>query len=310
MEFEHTPVLLNEVIEGLNLKKDGIYLDGTVGGGGHSYAILERIPKGLLIGIDKDASAIEKASEVLKPFGTQATLVRGDYEFFDDILDSLGIDLVDGILIDIGVSSHQLDEGERGFSYRYNAKLDMRMDRDQSLTAKDIVNRYSEEDLTRIFYEYGEESWAKRIAQFIVRDRNHKEINSTNELTEIIKAAIPKARRRDKGHPSRKVFQALRIETNDELGVLERTIERMVDRLKVGARLAIISFHSLEDRIVKEKFRFLSLPCICPPEIPVCMCDKEEKIKIITKKPITASKEEIKKNHRAESAKLRIAERI
>lgn len=310
MEFEHTPVLLNEVIEGLAIRPGGIYLDGTVGGGGHAYSILEHLNEnGRLIGIDKDDDALEKAREVLSPFKNQVDLVYGNYENFDSILDGLGIDSVDGILIDIGVSSHQLDDGERGFSYNYDALLDMRMDRNQKLTARDIVNRYNEEDLTRIFYDYGEEAWAKRIAQFIVRERENNEINTTNELTDIIKAAIPKAKRRDK-HPSRKVFQALRIETNDELGVLERSIDKMIVRLKPKGRLAIITFHSLEDRIVKEKFRYAALDCICPPEIPVCVCDKKKEINIITKKAITASEEELNRNRRARSAKLRIAEKI
>ncbi|NLM06349.1 MAG: 16S rRNA (cytosine(1402)-N(4))-methyltransferase RsmH [Tissierellia bacterium] len=311
MDFSHVSVLLKETIDGLNIKENGIYLDGTLGGGGHSQEILKKLGEdGKLIGLDKDIEAIEHTREKLSKYGDKLIIVNEDYEFFDRVLDDLGIELVDGILLDIGVSSYQFDQGERGFSYNYDAPLDMRMDRNSNLTAKKIVNEYSEDELTRIFYEYGEEKWAKRIAEFIVYERNNKEIETTFELTEIIKKAIPAAARRDGGHPSRQVFQALRIETNDELGKLKRSINRMVKRLNKGGRIAIISFHSLEDRIAKEEFKELSLDCVCPPEIPKCMCDKRREVKIITRKPIVASDMELEENHRARSAKLRIAERL
>lgn len=311
MEFSHAPVLLKETIDGLNIKENGIYLDGTLGGGGHSRQILERLGEnGRLIGLDKDIEAIEYTREKLSVYGEKFLAVNEDYEFFDKVLDDLGIELIDGILLDIGVSSYQFDKGERGFSYNYDAPLDMRMDRNSQLTAKKIVNEYSEDELTKIFYEYGEEKWAKRIAEFIVKDRKEKDIETTFELTEIIKKAIPSRVRREGGHPSRQVFQALRIETNDELGKLKRSINRMVKRLNKGGRIAVISFHSLEDRIVKEEFKELNLDCICPPEFPKCVCDKKREVKIITRKPIVAGKEELEFNHRSRSAKLRIAERL
>ena len=309
MDFEHKPVLVSEVIEGLSIKPSGIYVDGTVGGGGHSRLILEHLNKfGRLIGIDKDKEALAEAKRVLE--NKNATLVYGDYENFDTILDNLGIEKVDGILIDIGVSSYQLDFGERGFSYHSDAPLDMRMDRTQSLTAKEIINTYPKEKLCKIFYEYAQETWAARISDFIEKARAEKEIETTFELTEIIKAAIPKAKRRDGGHPSRKVFQALRIETNDELGVLERSIDRMISRLAPKGRLCVITFHSLEDRIVKDKFKYAALSCICPKELPICSCKKRQEIRIITKKAIAPDEKEIAENNRSRSAKLRIAEKI
>lgn len=310
MNFNHVPVLLSEVIDGLNIHPDGVYLDGTIGGAGHSLEIVRKLSeKGRLIGIDQDQYALEKSKEILRTYGDKAILVHSNYENFDRVLDQFGIDRIDGILLDIGVSSHQFDEGERGFSYQIDAPLDMRMDGASLLSARDIVNEYSSTKLQQILFEYGEEQWAKRIVDFIIKQRAVKPIETTLELVEIIKAAIPKKVRRDGGHPARKTFQALRIETNDELGVLERTIPRMVRRLKVGGRLAIITFHSLEDRIVKNSFKELYKDCICPPDIPNCICEKKREIEIITRKPIVATRSELERNHRARSAKLRVAER-
>lgn len=310
MEFKHIPVLLNEVMDGLNIRPDGIYVDGTLGGAGHSLEIVKKLStRGRLIGIDQDETALSKAREVLRDYEDRVSLVHSNYEHFDQVLDHLGIEQVDGILLDIGVSSYQFDEGERGFSYQFDAPLDMRMNTTSPLTAADIVNEYSETDLQEILFRYGEESWAKRIVEFIVKAREQKTIETTFELVEIIKAAIPKQVRRDGGHPARKTFQALRIAVNDELGVLERTVPKMVRRLRVGGRLAIITFHSLEDRIVKQSFKELYQDCICPPDIPNCICDKRREIEIITRKPIVASKMELENNYRARSAKLRVAER-
>ncbi len=310
MEFKHIPVLLNEVMDGLNIRPDGIYVDGTLGGAGHSLEIVKKLStKGRLIGIDQDEVALSKAKEVLQNYEDRVSLVHSNYEYFDQVLDDLGIEQVDGILLDIGVSSYQFDEGGRGFSYQSDAPLDMRMDTTSPLTAGDIINEYSETELQEILFRYGEESWAKRIVEFIVKARKQKTIETTFELVEIIKAAIPKQVRRDGGHPARKTFQALRIAVNDELGVLERTVPKMVRRLRVGGRLAIITFHSLEDRIVKQSFKELYQDCICPPDIPKCICDKRREIEIITRKPIVASKEELENNYRARSAKLRVAER-
>lgn len=310
MEFKHIPVLLNEVMDGLNIRPDGIYVDGTLGGAGHSLEIVKKLStRGRLIGIDQDEAALSKAREVLRDYEDRVSLVHSNYEHFDQVLDHLGIEQVDGILLDIGVSSYQFDEGERGFSYQFDAPLDMRMNTTSPLTAADIVNEYSETDLQEILFRYGEESWAKRIVEFIVKAREQKTIETTFELVEIIKAAIPKQVRRDGGHPARKTFQALRIAVNDELGVLERTVPKMVRRLRVGGRLAIITFHSLEDRIVKQSFKELYQDCICPPDIPNCICDKRREIEIITRKPIVASKMELENNYRARSAKLRVAER-
>ncbi len=310
MEFKHIPVLLNEVMDGLNIRPEGIYVDGTLGGAGHSLEIVKKLStRGRLIGIDQDEAALSKAREVLRDYEDRVSLVHSNYEHFDQVLDHLGIEQVDGILLDIGVSSYQFDEGERGFSYQFDAPLDMRMNTTSPLTAADIVNEYSKTDLQEILFRYGEESWAKRIVEFIVKAREQKTIETTFELVEIIKAAIPKQVRRDGGHPARKTFQALRIAVNDELGVLERTVPKMVRRLRVGGRLAIITFHSLEDRIVKQSFKELYQDCICPPDIPNCICDKRREIEIITRKPIVASKTELEKNYRARSAKLRVAER-
>lgn len=310
MEFEHIPILMDKVIEGLDIKKDGIYVDGTIGGAGHSLEIVKKLDKGILIGIDQDKEALEKSREVLNDYKNNVILVHNNYKNIEAVLDELGIERVDGIFIDIGVSSYQLDKASRGFSYHSDARLDMRMDRSKDFSAWDIVNKYSKKELTNIFLKYGEESWGERIAEFIISERDKKSINTTLELVSVIKKAIPKKVRMKGPHPARKIFQALRIEVNNELYVLEKSIETMVRLLKPKGRLAIISFHSLEDRIVKDKFKYLFKDCICPPELPVCRCNKEREIEIITRKPIVPSKEEVKTNSRSRSAKLRIAEKI
>lgn len=309
MEFSHKSVLLNETIEGLKIKPDGIYVDGTLGGAGHSSEVLKRLgPKGRLVGIDQDEAAIKTATERIGDFDN-VTIVRSNYSRMAEVLDELGIDRVDGILLDLGVSSYQLDTVERGFSYRYDTELDMRMDQRQALTAKDIVNGYSEKELFRIIRDYGEEQFAQNIAKHIVAARNKADINTTFELNEIIKAAIP-AKKRQNGHPSKKTFQAIRIECNRELEVLRDSLEGMIDRLNPGGRLAIITFHSLEDRIVKVAFKNAENPCTCPPEFPVCICGKKSKGKNITRKPIIPSDEEMEENSRSKSSKLRVFEHI
>lgn len=311
MEFFHKSVLFDETIEGLNVEEGKIYVDGTIGGAGHSSEILRRLNgKGLLIGIDQDDNALEKSEKVLSQIGDNYKLFKSNYKDFDKVLDELDINKVDGILLDLGVSSHQFDEGGRGFSYNFDARLDMRMDTSKEFSAWDIVNSYSKEDLTRILREYSEEKWASRIADFIVNKRQKEPINTTFELVEIIKEAIPAAARRKKGHPAKKTFQALRIETNNELGVLRDALGKMIDRLNPGGRITIISFHSLEDRIVKETFKYYFKDCICPDNAPICTCDKKREINIITRKPITATKEELEENNRAHSAKLRVAEKL
>jgi len=308
MEFRHRSVLLDECIEGLNIKPDGIYVDGTLGGAGHSYEIVSRLStKGRLIGIDQDEDAIKAAGEKLKDFGN-ATIIRSNYEDIKRVLADRNIEKVDGILLDLGVSSYQLDTVERGFSYMYDTKLDMRMDNRQTLTAKDIVNEYSEKELFRIIRDYGEEKFAQNIAKHIVQARATAKINTTFELNEIIKASIP-AKMRQNGHPSKKTFQAIRIECNRELEVLKNSLDDMVEVLNEGGRLAIITFHSLEDRIVKSAFRNYENPCTCPPEFPVCVCGKKPKGKVVTKKPIIPGEEEMKENSRSKSAKLRIFEK-
>ncbi len=309
MNFSHKSVLLNETIDGLAIKPDGIYVDGTLGGAGHSSEILKRLsPKGRLIGIDQDEAAIKTATERIGD-SRNVTIVRSNYSRMTEVLDELGIDKVDGILLDLGVSSYQLDTVERGFSYRYDTELDMRMDQRQSLTAKDIVNGYTEKELFRIIRDYGEEQFAQNIAKHIVAARSKGEIDTTFELNEIIKAAIP-AKKRQNGHPSKKTFQAIRIECNRELEVLKDSLEGMIDRLNSGGRLAIITFHSLEDRIVKVAFKNAENPCTCPPEFPVCVCGKVSKGKNVTRKPIIPSDEEMEENSRSKSSKLRIFERI
>jgi 16S rRNA (cytosine1402-N4)-methyltransferase len=309
MEFHHVSVLLDEVLEGLDIKEDGIYVDGTLGGAGHSKEIVKRLTTGRLVGIDQDENALEKSREVLKEYMYKVDLVHSNYVNIKEVLENLNIEKVDGILLDLGVSSHQLDTEERGFSHNKDAALDMRMDTTSEFSAWDVVNTYSVEELTRIFLEYGEEKWGKRIAEFIVEERSEKPIDTTLELVTVIKKAIPKKVRMEGHHPAKKTFQAIRIEVNGELDVLKRAIWDMVQCLKPGGRLAIITFHSLEDRIVKEQFKELYKDCICPPEFPTCICDKRREIKIITKKPIVAGKEELNHNPRSRSAKLRVAER-
>lgn len=310
MEFNHIPIMLDEVIEGLDIKKDGIYVDGTIGGAGHSIEIVKKLDRGKLIGIDQDEDALKKAREVLKDYKDKTVFIHDNYRNIDKILKDLDIEKVDGIFIDIGVSSYQLDKASRGFSYHNDARLDMRMDRSKEFSAWDLVNKYSQEELEDILLNYGEESWGKRIAEFIVEERKKSPINTTLELVDVIKKAIPKRVRMEGSHPGRKTFQAIRIEVNGELEVLKESIDKMVEVLKPGGRLGVITFHSLEDRIVKNKFRYLFKDCICPPEIPICKCDKKREIKIITRKPIVAKDEEININPRSRSAKLRIAEKI
>lgn len=310
MEFQHVSVLLNEVIEGLNIKKDGIYIDGTLGGAGHSYEILKRLDNGKLIGIDQDLNALKKAETVLEEHKDNIILVHDNYENIDKVLVDLNINKIDGILLDLGVSSHQLDEKSRGFSHNKDAPLDMRMDETSDFSAWDVVNNYSEKELERIIWDYGEERWAKRIAKFIVEERKTKPIDTTLQLVSVIKKAIPKEVRQGGHHPGKKTFQAIRIEVNRELDVLTNSIPKMVNLLNTGGRLAIITFHSLEDRIVKEGFKELYKDCICPPELPKCICNKRREIEIITRKPIIPTKEEIKRNPRSRSAKLRIAEKL
>ena len=309
MGFEHIPVLLNEVIEGLNIDPDGIYVDGTLGGAGHSYEIAKRLKGGRLIGIDRDEDAIAAASERLEPFSDRVTIVRGNYGDMADILGDIGISEVDGILLDLGVSSHQLDEAERGFSYREDAPLDMRMDPRDELTAYDVVNTYTEAELTRILKDYGEERFAGSIARHIVRARAERPVSTTFELSDIIKASIPAKYRDKKGHPAKRSFQAIRIEVNHELDILRDSLNGMIDILKPGGRLCVISFHSLEDRIVKQAMRTAEDPCICPKDFPVCVCGRKPKGRCVSKKAITAADNELDTNNRAHSAKLRIFEK-
>ena len=309
MEFKHKSVLLNETIDGLNIKPDGIYVDGTLGGGGHAYEVCRRLgEKGSIVGIDQDAAAIEAASARLKDFGEKVTIVRGNYCDMKSKLHELGIDKVDGIVLDLGVSSYQLDTAERGFSYREDAPLDMRMDTRQKMTARDIVNDYTEADLYRVIRDYGEDKFAKNIAKHIVQARAVKPVETTAELSEIIRASIPMKFQKKSGHPAKRTFQAIRIELNRELDVLRDSLDDMIDLLNPGGRLCIITFHSLEDRIVKSAFRKNENPCTCPPDFPVCVCGKKSKGSIITKKPILPSEEELEYNSRSKSAKLRIFE--
>lgn len=310
MEFKHKSVLLQETIENLNIKPDGIYVDGTLGGGGHSYEIAGRLSgKGRLIGIDQDADAIRAASERLKPFADRVMIVRNNYCNMDIVLKELQIEKVDGIILDLGVSSYQLDTAERGFTYKTDAPLDMRMDRRQQMTAKDIINEYSEMELYRIIRDYGEDKFAKNIAKHIVAARKEKAIETTFELNEIIKAAIPMKFRAVGGHPAKKTFQAIRIELNHELDVLNDSIDMMIEHLNDKGRFCIITFHSLEDRIVKVRFKKNENPCTCPPDFPVCVCGNQSKGKVITRKPILPSEEELEENKRSKSSKLRVFER-
>ena len=311
MQFNHKSVLLKETIDNLNINPDGIYVDGTLGGGGHSYEIAKRLSdNGKLIGIDQDEDAIKAASERLKVFGSKVTIVRNNYCNMNLVLDELGIAKVDGIILDLGVSSYQLDTAERGFTYKEDAPLDMRMDQRQKLTAKDIVNNYSEFDLYRIIRDYGEDKFAKNIAKHIVAARQNEEIVSTLQLGEIIKAAIPMKCRAVGGHPAKKTFQAIRIELNHELEVLENSVDMMIDRLNSKGRICIITFHSLEDRIVKTRFKNNENPCTCPPDFPVCVCGKASRGKVVTRKPILPSEEELEENKRSKSSKLRVFEKI
>ena len=311
MEFKHKSVLLYETVDELNIKPDGIYVDGTLGGGGHSYEIAKRLSwGGRLIGIDQDEDAIKAAGKRLEPYMDRVTTVRNNYCNMDKVLDELGIDKVDGIMLDLGVSSYQLDAADRGFTYNVDTALDMRMDQRQEITAKDIVNEYSEFDLYRIIRDYGEDRFAKNIAKHIVAARQEKPIETTFELNDIIKAAIPMKVRATGGHPSKRTYQAIRIELNKELEVLENSIDMMIDRLKPEGRLCIITFHSLEDRIVKTRFRNNENPCTCPPSFPACVCGKVPKGRVITRKPIVPTDEEINENSRSKSSKLRVFERV
>lgn len=310
MNFSHVSVLLNETVDNLNIKPDGIYVDGTLGGGGHSSLIASRLgDKGRLIGIDQDSDAIEAATKRLEPFRDKVTIVRNNYCNIAQVLDELGIDKVDGIMLDLGVSSYQLDTVDRGFTYNYDTELDMRMDQRSAITAKNIVNEYSEMELFRIIRDYGEDRFAKNIAKHICLARQTKPINTTFELVDIIKAAIPAKVRATGGHPAKRTFQAIRIELNRELEVLDDSIDTMIDRLNDKGRLCIITFHSLEDRIVKTRFKNCENPCICPPEFPVCVCGNKSKGKVISRKPILPSESELEINSRSKSAKLRVFER-
>ncbi len=305
--FNHIPIMLAEVIDGLDIKPDGIYVDGTLGGGGHSYEIAKRLTEGgRLVGIDQDEAAIRAATERLAEFSDRVDIVRSNYSEMTGILKSLGIDRADGILLDLGVSSHQLDTADRGFSYMEDAPLDMRMDTRADKTAKDIVNQYSQAELTRILKLYGEEKFAAKIAGRIVSGRETKQIETTGELVEIIKSAIPIKYRLTGGHPAKRTFQAIRIELNRELSVLEDSLEGMAAMLSDRGRMAVITFHSLEDRIVKSAFKRFEVPCTCPPDFPVCVCGKKPLGTVVTRKPILPSEEETEINSRAKSAKLRI----
>ena len=310
MEFVHKSVLLNETIDGLNIQPDGIYVDGTLGGGGHAYEVCRRLgDKGSIVGIDQDAAAIEAAGNRLKDFGEKVTIVRSNYCNMKSKLQELGIDKVDGIVLDLGVSSYQLDTAERGFSYREDAPLDMRMDTRQKMTARDIVNDYSEMELYRVIRDYGEDKFAKNIAKHIVIAREKEPIETTGQLTEIIRQAIPMKYQKKSGHPAKRTFQAIRIELNRELEVLRDTLDDMIELLNPGGRLCIITFHSLEDRIVKSAFKKNENPCTCPPDFPVCVCGNVSKGSIVTRKPILPSEDEMEANSRSKSAKLRIFER-
>ena len=309
-EFHHVSVLLDECIEGLNIKPDGIYVDGTLGGAGHSYHIAEELTTGRLIGIDRDPVALKAAGERLSPFADRVTLVHSNFCRMGQVLQELGISGVDGILLDLGVSSPQLDDGSRGFSYMTDAPLDMRMDNGDALSADTVVNTWSYEELKRILYDYGEERCAPAIAAAIVRKREVSPIRTTLELVDVIRSAMPPAALREKQHPAKRTFQAIRIAVNDELGSVERVMDDAIARLNPGGRLAIITFHSLEDRIVKTGMARAAQGCTCPPELPVCVCGKKPQVKILTKKPIVSGDEELERNPRARSAKLRVCEKL
>ena len=309
-EFAHVPVMPGETIEGLNVKPDGIYLDCTLGGGGHSELILKKLTTGRLIATDKDEEAIAFAKKRLSGYGDKVTFVHSDFKRADEVLDELGVDGIDGVLMDLGVSSYQLDAAERGFSYRFDAPLDMRMDKSQFLTAFNVVNEYNELDIADILFRYGEERYARKIAANIVRYRNTETIRTTGQLAEIVERSYPPKERFKGGNPCKRTFQAIRIEVNEELKELDEIIGKLAERLNKGGRICVITFHSLEDRIVKREFQYLEAKCICPPKQPICTCNKVQTVKIITKKPVTASEEELAVNPRAQSAKLRVAERV
>ena len=310
MEFKHYSVMLSETVDGLNLKDGGIYADGTLGGGGHSYEILSRKKDIRLIGIDQDEEAISAAKKRLSEFEDKVTYVNDNFKNVLSILDRLEIPEIDGMVLDLGVSSYQLDNEERGFSYMKSAPLDMRMDRKNGLSAYQVVNTYTEDQLTDIFYRYGEENWSRRVAKFIVERRKDAPVETTGELSEIIKAAIPQGARKDELHPEKRIFQAIRIEVNGELEILKGAVCDIVSKLKKGGRLSVITFHSLEDRIIKQTFSELAKGCICPPDFPVCVCGKKPEVKVITRKPILPGKDELSENSRSKSAKLRIIEKL
>ena len=310
MAFNHTSVLLKETVDGLNVRPDGIYVDATLGGGGHAFEVCSRLnDKGRFIGIDQDADAVEAAGKRLEGFGEKVTIIRSNYRDMKPQLHKIGIDKIDGIVIDLGVSSYQLDTADRGFSYRVDAPLDMRMDQRQKMTARDIVNGYSESELYRVIRDYGEDKFAKNIAKHIAAEREKAPIETTEQLNEIIRHAIPMKIRKTSGHPSKRTFQAIRIELNHELDVLRDSLDEMIDMLSPGGRICIITFHSLEDRIVKSAFRKNEDPCTCPSHFPVCVCGKVSKGKVVTRKPVLPTEEEMESNSRSKSAKLRIFER-
>ena len=310
MAFGHVSVLLHETVDGLNVRPDGIYVDATLGGGGHAFEVCNRLnDKGRFIGIDQDADAIESAGKRLAGFGEKVTIIRSNYRDMRPQLQNIGVGKVDGIVIDLGVSSYQLDTAKRGFSYRMDAPLDMRMDQRQKMTARDIVNSYSEAELYRVIRDYGEDKFAKNIAKHIVAEREKGPVETTGQLNEIIRRAIPMKIQKTSGHPSKRTFQAIRIELNHELDVLRDSLDDMINMLNPGGRICIITFHSLEDRIVKSSFRKNENPCICPSHFPVCVCGKTSKGRVVTRKPILPSKEEMESNSRSKSAKLRIFER-
>ena len=311
MEFVHKPVLFDECMENLNIKADGVYVDGTLGGAGHSLGIAKSLKEnGTLIGIDRDVEALAVSKQRLAEVNPKVILVNDNHKNIKEILNDLGIYKADGILLDLGVSSYQLDNKDRGFSYRFDAPLDMRMNTNDKMTAKTVVNECTKEELIKIFRDYGEEKWSARIAEFIVAEREKKPIETTFELVDIIKAAVPAGAREEKGHPAKRVFQAIRIYVNEEISELENAVRNAIDSLNVGGRLCIITFHSLEDRIVKEVFNEEAKSCICPPDFPTCVCGKKSRIKLVNRKPILPSDEELEINLRAHSAKLRVAEKI
>ena len=306
MEFKHISVMLDEVLEGLNIKEDGIYVDGTLGGAGHSSEILKRLKTGRLIGIDKDSDAIAASTKRLSTISNNFTIVKDDFKNFGDILDRLSVEKVDGVLLDLGVSSYQLDNSERGFSYRFDSRLDMRMNRDQGLSAYEVVNNYSEEKLVKILFDYGEEKFARKIAANICRERQKAPIETKGQLVKLIESAYPKKLLYSGGSVAKQTFQAIRIEVNGELDRLKEVLYDIVDRLNEGGRLCVITFHSLEDRIVKNVFKELSTDCVCPPSAIICVCNHKASVKILSKKPIIAGEEELKNNKRSQSAKLRV----